>query len=207
MKRMAWTKAKTAIVVGACVLLAGELATITFFKLNSPIQGIPKNWSVLRGDSEQWSWADGKIHAHSTTLESILASEKEYHDVVLSAIACSTNREASLAIRMEDADNGYIVIYAPGGTPRWDAGHIELVKRLGGNETTLAYYHGRVFSYMGQSAKITVSAEGPLIEVRLNGARVVRVVDSTFAAGLIGLRIYGDPDYPCDATYSDLRFN
>jgi hypothetical protein len=59
---------------------------------------------------------------------------------------------------------------------------------------------------MGQSAKITVAAQGPLIEVRLNDVRVVRVMDSTFITGLIGLRIYGDPNFPCDATYSNLTF-
>lgn len=206
LKRMAWSKAKTAIAIGACVLLAAEVATIVFYKLNKPVQGIPRHWSVLRGESEQWNWANGKICGHSTTFETILASEKEYHDVTLSAIAGSTNREASLAIRMQDADNGYIIIFAPGGTPREDAGHIALVKRSGGSETTLAYYQGRVFASMGQSAKITVTAQGPLIEVRLNDVRVVRVMDSTFITGLIGLRIYGDPHFPCDATYSNLTF-
>jgi hypothetical protein len=203
---MVWTKTKMAIVVGVCVLLAAEVATITFYKLNKPVQGIPKHWSVLDGDSEQWNWANGKIHGRSASFESILASEKEYHDVTLSAIAGSTNREASLAIRMLDAKNGYLIIFAPGGTPRPDAGHIALVKRLDGSETSLGYYQGRVFSYMGQSAKITVAAQGPLIEVRLNDVRVLRVTDSTFAAGLIGIRIYGDPDSPCDATYSNLTF-
>jgi hypothetical protein len=207
LKLMAWTKTKTAIAIGACVLLAAEVATITFYRLNKPIQGIPKHWSVLRGDSEQWNWTNGKICGHSTTFETILASEKEYHNVTLSAIASSTNREASLAIRMPDADNGYIIIFAPGGTPRPDAGHIALVKRLGGSETILAYYQGRVFSSMGQSAKITVATQGPLIEVRLNGVRVVRVTDATFTVGLIGLRIYGDPNYPCDATFSNLTFH
>src|ERR1700690_121669 len=148
---MVWTKTKTAIAVGAGVLLAAEVATIAFYKLNQPVQGIPRHWSVLRGDGEQWNWANGKICAHSTALETILASEKEYHNVTLSAVAGSTNREASLAIRMQDADNGYLVIFAPGGTPRPDAGHIALVKRSGGSETILAYYQGRVFASMGQS--------------------------------------------------------
>jgi hypothetical protein len=205
-KRMVWTKTKMAIAVGGCLLLAAEAATIAYCKLNKPVPGIPKHWTVLNGDSEQWTYTDGKIHGHSTTFESILASEKEYHNVTLSAIASSTNREASLAVRMQDAKNGYIIIFAPGGTPRADAGHIALVKRLDGNETTLGHYRGRVFSYMGQSAKITAVLQGPLIEIRLNGVRILRVTDSTFAAGLIGLRIYGDPDSPCDATYSNLTF-
>jgi hypothetical protein len=192
--------------VGACLVLAAEMAAITFFKFNKPVQGIPRHWTVLDGDTDQWGWANGHIHGHSTTFESILASEKEYHDITVSAIAGSTNREASLAVRMQDAKNGYLIIFAPGGTPRTDAGHITLVRRLDGSETTLGYYQGRVFSSMGQSAKITVAVQGPLIEIRLNDVRVVRATDSTFPIGLVGLRIYGDPDAPCDATYSNLTF-
>jgi hypothetical protein len=206
LKLMAWTKAKTAIVVSVGVLLVAGTATIIIYNANKPIQGIPKDWSVLRGDSEQWNWTNGVIYGHSTTGYSILASGKEYHDVTLSAIASSTNREASLAIRMQDADNGYIIIFAPGGTPRDDAGHIALIKRISGDETTLASYQGRVFSSMGQSAKVAVTARGPLIEVRLNDVRVLRVMDSTFSTGLIGLRIFGDADYPCDATFSKVTF-
>jgi hypothetical protein len=81
-----------------------------------------------------------------------------------------------------------------------------LIKKESGSETTLATYQGGMFLAMGQSAKITVAAQGPLIEVRLNGARVLRVIDSTFITGLIGLRIFGDPEYPCDATFSKVTF-
>jgi hypothetical protein len=203
---MAWTKAKTAIVIGACVLAAGT-TTVTLYSLERPIRGIPANWSVIAGNSEQWKWANGKINAHSTTFETILASSKKYGDVTLSAIASTTNREASLALRLQDANNGYIVIFAPPGTPRDDAGHISLVKKTDGNEAVLATYQGRAFSIMGPSAKITVTARGSVMEIRLNNIRVLRIMDTTYATGLIGLRIYGDPEYPCDATFASVTFH
>jgi Sigma-70, region 4 len=203
LKIMAWTKAKTAILAAAGVLLAGT-ATVAIYSYNAsrPIVGIPKDWSVLSGDADQWIWANGKINAHSTNGESLLASGKEYVDVTVSATVGTTNREASLAIRLQDANNGYIVIFAPDGTPRDDAGHLALVKRTEGQETTLATYRGHVFSSMGQTAKVTVADRGPVIEVWLNDARIMRVMDTTFVKGLVGLRIYGDGDYPCDATFS-----
>jgi hypothetical protein len=203
---MVWTKAKTAavILIGMGVLLAAGTTTFVIYNANKPIQGIPTDWSVISGNREQWHWADGKINAHSTTFESILASSKAYGDVTLSAIASTTNREASLAIRLQDANNGYLIIFAPPGTHRGDAGHISLIKKTNEKKVTLATCLGRVFSTMGPSAKITVTARGPLIEVRLNNVRVLQVMDSTFATGLIGLRIYGDPNYPCDATFSNL---
>jgi hypothetical protein len=196
---MAWSNAKTAVVIGAGVLVAGM--TITLCNLSWPIRSIPTDWSVISGDREQWKWVNGAICGHSTSGESILASGREYHNVTLSAIAGTTNREASLAIRMQDVKNGYLIIFVP---EPW--GHIDLKKRLGGDETVLASYHGGILSSAGRSAKITVTASGPLIEVRLNGTRVLRVIDSTFITGLVGFRIYGSPDWPCDATFSKVTF-
>jgi RNA polymerase sigma factor (sigma-70 family) len=205
LKIMAWTKAKTAVIAGASVLLvAATTTTIMISSRAKPLAGIPKDWTVLRGDSEQWNWANGKINGHSISGDSVLASGKEYRDVTVSVIAGSSNREASVALRLQDADNGYFLIYAPGGTPRDDAGHMALVRRIGGEETALANYMGHVFSSMGQTAKITVTAHGPVLEAQLNGTRVLRVMDTTFASGLVGLRIYGDADYPCDSTFSNL---
>jgi hypothetical protein len=187
------------MVVGVCVLVAGT--TIILCNLAWPIQGIPKDWSVLSGNSEQWNWTNGAIYGHSTSGDSILASGKEYHNVTLSAIAGTTNREASLAIRMQDVKNGYLIVFVP---DPW--GRIALVKKVSGDETVLASYHGGILSSTGKSAKITVAARGPLIEVRLNGTRVLRVIDSTFITGLIGFRIHGSPDWPCDATFSKVTF-
>jgi hypothetical protein len=206
LKLMAWAKIKMAVAIGAGVLAAGTTA-VTLCTLERPHQGFPAGWSVITGDSQGWSWANGKIIAHSTTFDSILASSKAYGDVTLSAIASSTNREASLAIRLQDADNGYLVIFAPTGTPRDDAGRIRLVKKTDGYEDTLASYQRQVFPPMGQPAKIAVTARGSVMEVGLNDVRVLRVMDTTFATGFIGLRIIGDPEYPCDATFSNVTFH
>jgi len=205
---MNWTNTKTAIVVGACVLVAG-ITTVIICNQAKPIQGIPKDWSVLSGNNEQWNYTNGVINGHSVTGDSVLASGKEYHNVTLSAIVGTTNREASLAIRMQDANNGYLIVFVPNGTLfPWDngIGKVRLLKRTSGNDVVLASYQGRIFSSIGQSAKITVATRGPLIEVRLNDVRILRVVDSTFITGLIGFRVYGWPDYPCDAMFSKVTF-
>ena len=64
-----------------------------------------------------------------------------------------------------------------------------------------------MLSSLGQSAKIAVTARGPLIEIRLKDVRVLRVKDTSYAAGLIGLRIFGDPEYPCDASFASVTFH
>ena len=197
---MEWTKAKKTSVIGACVLAAGT--AITLYSLSWPIRSIPNDWSVISGDREQWKWANGKINATSTMGDSILASGKDYGDFTLSAILRANRREASLAIRMQDANNGYLIVLNP-----WNnAGRISLIKKTNGNEFTLAAYKGRVFSTRGPSAKITVTARGPLLEVLLNNVKILKATDTTFATGLIGLRIYGSPDYPCDASFASVTF-
>jgi RNA polymerase sigma factor (sigma-70 family) len=206
LKLMAWAKAKTAVVIGVCALTAGTTA-VTVWKLENPI---PAGWSVIRGNSKEWFGTGGQINAHSIMGDSILASSRRYGDFTLLVIANTTNREASLAFHMQDADNGYILVYSPDGTPcPWDngIGHVRLDKRTGGMDTTVAYYHGPQFPAVGQPAKIEVTTRGSLIEVYLNDVNVLEAEDATFADGLIGLRIFGDQDYPCDATFSDVTFH
>jgi len=195
-----------AVLIGATVVVVGMTAFL-LSNLAWPLRSIPTDWTVIDGDREQWQWAKGKINAHSITGETILASAKEYRDITLSAIASTTNREASLAFRLQDANNGYLVIFAPAGTPREDAGCVLLIKKTEGNEVALASYRGRMLSSVGQSAKIAVTVRGPLIEVRLKDVRILRVKDTTYAAGLIGLRIFGDSDYPCDASFARVTFH
>jgi len=119
LKIMAWTKAKMAVITGACVLVAAGTTTITVLKANQPvhIQGIPKDWSILSGNTDQWSWANNTIYGHTTNGDSILASTRQYGDVTVSAMVSTTNREASLVLRMQDADNGYLAAFVPDGTP------------------------------------------------------------------------------------------
>lgn len=207
LKIMAWTKAKTAIVTGTCVLLAAGTTTLTLYHPSQPvlIQGIPKDWSIVSGKRDQWNWTNHAIYGHSITGDTILASTKKYGDVTLSAVVGSTNRGSELVLRLSDADNGYHVIYTPDGTP-WAADNgsiIKLVKKITGHEMDLG-----VFKRQGlpQSAKITVTATGSRFEVRFNDVPIIRTNDTTFASGFIGVRVYGDPIKPCDGTFSNLTF-
>ena len=206
LKIMAWTKVKTAIVGGVCVLLAAGTTTITIYNLGKPMRTIQSEWSAISGDNGQWSWAGGKIEAHTIDGDSILASSKKYGDVTFSALVSTPNKEASLAFRMQDAANGYILNFVPVGSPGEPNGFVRLRKRVDNNETTVATYQGPRLAATGQSAKIKVVARGSSIQVFLNGANVLRMHDTTFTNGCIGLRVYGWGDSPCDATFSGVTF-
>jgi RNA polymerase sigma factor (sigma-70 family) len=203
LKLMAWTKAKTAIVISAGVLLAAGTTTVAIYNIGRPIVGIPKNWSVLSGNADQWNWADGKINAHSTTGDTILASNRKYRDVTLSVVAGTTNRDADIAFRMQDADNGYFLLYVPDNTS-WAAEngcYIAVIKRVAGEETEIGTFKR---PNLAESAKITLKVRGSNIEVSLNNTPVINIYDTTFGSGFVGLRAYGDPIKPCDATFAKL---
>jgi len=203
---MAWTKAKTTTVAGVCLLLAVGTTAILIYTSGKSMRSIRAEWSAISGDNGQWVFADGQIEAHTITGDSILASSEKYGDVTFSANARTTNREASLAFRMQDGANGYILNFTPVGSPGEPNGFVRLRKRIGNDETTLAVYQGPRLVATGKSAKIKVVAKGSSIQVFLNGANVLRVHDTTFAAGYIGLRVYGWGDSPCDTTFSKVTF-
>jgi len=207
LKIMAWTKAKTAIVASACVLLAAGTTSITIYHAQKPMRDIQSAWSAISGDNGQWTFADGRIEGHSVTGDSIFASSKKYGDVTFSCVTGTSNREATLAIRMQDATNGYTIVFAPGHTPgNGDAGFVRLNKVIAGNEIRLGTYQGPRMEATGKRAKIKVLAKGPLIEVYLNGANILRAHDATYTSGYLGFRIYGWEDAPCDATFSSVSF-
>jgi hypothetical protein len=198
----------TAIIVSAGLLLLAGIVVLLFYTTDETIHfhGIPRDWSCLSGDVRQWSWTDNAIYGHSTNGDSILASAKEYGDVMLSAMVSTTNREASLAFRMQGPNDGYLVIFGPDGTATasWNGGHIWLIKREAGQEQQLAMFDRGGLSAPGQPEKLAVIAKGPRLEVRLNDVTIMKTNDSTFDSGYIGLRIYGDSKYSCDGVFSNL---
>lgn len=206
LKIMAWTKMKTAAVVSTCVLLTAGTATLTIYKMGEPMRKVQSEWSVISGNEGQWSWSAGKIEAHTIDGDSILASSKKYSDFTFSANVSTPNREASLAFRMLDASNGFILNFTPVNSPGEPNGFVRIRKRVGNDETTIAMYQGPRLAATGRSAKMKVVAKGSSIQVFLNGANVLRLHDTTFTNGYLGLRVYGWGDSPCDATFSDLSF-
>jgi hypothetical protein len=195
--------------VGLCALLVMAGAAVAVYVMGDSTRTIWKEWSVLDGNGGQCSLVNGKIHAHSVDGQSILASEEVYGDVTYSATVSTTNREASLMVRMKDAGNGYIILFAPVHTPcPWNrSGFIAVIKKVDGNEIKIANYNKRNMYSIGQTARLKVIARGPLIEVFVNGAKILHVSDTTFRSGHIGLRMYGDSNYPCNSTYSRISFH
>jgi len=181
--------------------------TITFTRTPTPLSlqiGCPiGNWTILGPGT--WNCNRDVVQAHSVRGDSLFVSTDILTDLTLVAIVSTQNREASLAIRMQDAANGYIVIFLPDGIA-WNngIGGIWLAKRVNYSETILGYYHDSKYPKLGEQAQLSVSVKGSKIIVIFNGAKVIQANDSTFTSGYVGLRINGDSGLPCDATFQDI---
>jgi hypothetical protein len=194
------------LAVSALTFIVYTLSHLT--KVSPPVHltDIPPDWSSVTGGRDQWSWTNDTLCAHTTTGDAILASTRQYGDVTLSAMASTTNREASLALRFQDADNGYLAVFVPDYTPGAGPGgsRILLVRRQSGQEKELAIFKRHGIAGPGQFEKITFAAKGSKLEVRLNDVPVIKTNDTAFASGYLGLRAYGDPNIPCDAVFANV---
>ena len=193
----------------SAAVLAALIITSIHYGLWNSTRTIWKSWPSLSGNKNQWSYAHGKINGHSTTGESVLASPAKYSDVTFSATVQITSGQAALAIRMQDRNNGYYVVFAAGRARNLaNGGSIVLEKVTPGNGNILATTRGNLtsMSSIGQTAKIKVIARGSLMEVWVDGKKLLQARDSTYTAGRIGIAISGNPNLPGDATFSKVSF-
>jgi DNA-directed RNA polymerase subunit RPC12/RpoP len=194
--------------VSAAALAAVIITTIYLGFWNST-RTIWNGWTPLSGDKKQWSFSHGKINGHSTTAEIMLASPGKYSDVTFSATVENISGQAAIAIRMQDRNNGYLVVFAAGRARNpGNGGSIVLEKMTSGNGAILATTRGNLTSAssIGQTAKIRVIARGTLMEVLVDGKKVLQARDSTFTAGRMGIAISRNANLPGDATFSKVSF-
>jgi hypothetical protein len=209
LKLMAWSKIKTAVGIGGCVLVAGTTTLTVNCLLDRSIREMPPDWSAFAGDINDWHWVGGKINAYKDFGDGLLLSGRDYGDFTMSVVASVNNREASLAFRMQDKDNGYILVFCPAGT-HWTQGNaaqLRLIKRTSEGEFELATFKGEKFAAVARKSKIELTATGPWFTVRLNGVKVLRDRDDTYATGRLGFRVCGDSTDPSDAPFSKLIIN
>lgn len=129
-----------------------------------------------------------------------------YGDTDFGVDVSTTDREASIAFRAQDAANLYEVIFEPDGLPWRGGGNggIWLDRRENYVGNTIGYAHPAAFPKAGEVARLRVVAIGPHITVYLNGAVVLSLDDDRYGSGKVGLRIFGDSSLPCDAVFANV---
>jgi hypothetical protein len=210
LKRFKMPAKRTLLIAGAsAAVLAVVITTTIYFGFWNSTRTIWNSWTPFSGDKKQWSFAHGKITGHSATGEIMLASPGKYRDVTFSATVQIASGQTALAIRMQDRNNGYLVVFAAGRARNpGNGGSIALEKMTSGNGAILATTRGNLtsMSSIGQTAKIKVIARGTLMEVLVDGKKVLQARDSTFTAGRMGIAISRNANLPGDATFSKVSF-
>jgi serine/threonine-protein kinase len=155
-----------------------------------PTETIP--WVAYGG-----SWTgpfDGLVQGESIDGDGLYLYQKTYTDFVFTAEVLTPDREASLAFRMQDRNNGYLLILVPTGI-EFDANPgLYLAKRIEGDHFFFAYSDANLPA-VGEWAELSVEVTGRTIRAYLNGALAFEYTDTAappFDSGMLGFRIFGD---------------
>jgi serine/threonine protein kinase len=149
---------------------------------------------------------DGVVHGETAAFEGLYLYRQTYTDFTFTTEAQAVDREASVAFRMQDANNGYVVIMIPTGAIGGNPG-IYLAKRVQGVYSFLASTQQHLPA-VGQWASISIQVLGMRMQVSVNGTVVLDVADTAvphFTQGRIGFRIYGDTAAPCHANFRNMQ--
>jgi hypothetical protein len=151
----------------------------------------------------EWDFDDlSDIRGSISNGDGLLLLDSSVTDFAFSADVFAENREASLALRMQDARNGYLVIFVPRNSRGGNPG-LYLVRRADGRETTLTWSNVNLPS-VNEWVSLSVVVSGNTFSVFMNGQPMITYTDSDESRirfGAVGFRIYGQRQSPCSARF------
>lgn len=156
------------------------------------------SWEIVSGD---WKAENGMIKGSSGGGEGLLLlKDKLFANFTLECRIKVENREGSLAFRVKDKDNLYLLVFNPKISDE-SQGSVLLIRRLNGKET---YFAGsEQYVWRNEWVKLKISAVKEKLEVYVNGKMTVSVDDKNLKEGRAGLRVFGDFFNGCDAYFDD----
>jgi serine/threonine protein kinase len=149
---------------------------------------------------------DGVVSGETDASDGLYLYQHTYTDFTFAAEVQAVDREASLAFRMQDDQNGYLMIIVPTGARGGNPG-VYLAKRLQGGHSFLASSQQHAPA-VGQWIGVSVRVEGTRIQVSINGALVFDISDTSttpLISGKVGFRVYADALGPCHANFRNIQ--
>lgn len=152
--------------------------------------GAPSTWAIFNRGIRQTSNI-GEFPADNPTLPKpgtmAMAGDPAWRDYVLEATLRSVDDDAiGLVFRYTDASNYYRF------SMDRERGYRRLVKNVGGTFTKL-WEDSRLYT-TGQSYRVTIMADGPVLRGYLDDVPMFAVTDSSLLSGRIGLYTWFDED-------------
>ena len=156
------------------------------------------NWEVLSGN---WKVVDGGINGNSGGGDGLILFKGPFlKNFTLECKISVENREGSLAFRVSDKNNMYLLVLSP-KTDEESQGSILLIRRVKGKET---YFAGaEQYFKIKEFVKIKIVCDGNKIDAYVNDKFAVSVEDANLPSGLAGLRVYGDFFNGAAASFKD----
>jgi serine/threonine-protein kinase len=161
-------------------------------------------WIAIGGT---WTGPDGGVvRGETDASDGLYLYQQTYTDFTFAAEVQAVDREASLAFRMQDDQNGYLVIIVPTGARGGNPG-VYLAKRFQGGHSFLAssqQHAPAAAEWIG----VSVRAVDTRIQVSMNGTLVFDISDTSTPAltsGKVGFRIYADALGPCHANFRNIQ--
>ena len=173
-------------------ILLGE--TLDILNLNK--------WEKISGD---WVVLNDTLKGSTSSGDGLIfLKDKVFKDFILECKISVESREGSIAFRILDKNNMYILVFNP--KVNKDAqGSLLLIRRIKGKET---YFAGlEQYVPLRTWIKIKLVVEGKKINVYSNDNFVLSVEDENFSEGKVGMRVFGDILSPCTAYYKDFSID
>jgi hypothetical protein len=165
---------------------------------------IEEGWTAYGGE---WDWQEtGVVEGTSEEGDALWLYDESYGDFTYTVEVQAFDREAGMAFRMQDEDNGFIYTLVPQGATEGTPG-LYLNKRVDGTDNMLASTESEDLPWTEDWATLSVEVTGDSLRLYLNGDLEIEYDDSehpSFLYGRLGLRIYGDSDEPCSATFRSI---
>lgn len=183
-----------------------KILAVLVLLLVSASDEVVKNFNSLNADkweviSGEWKEQDNVLKGSSGSGDGfIFIKDKTYKNFTLECNIKVENREGSIAFRVVDKNNMYILVFNP-KVSKDAQGSVLLIRRIKGKET---YFAGaELYVKSNCWIKLKLIVEGKTIRVYANDKFILSVDDENLSEGKVGLRVFGDFLSGCDAYFYD----
>lgn len=139
-----------------------------FSRANGPLDGDDPAWSVLGGE---WSIVGEQLQSDGSGQASLAVTNTEWSDISVGLVVGTSTQGSGLLFRVIDFNNHWALVASP------DFATWNLVLTVDG-EVTQSVPTG--LSGTDPGTRLAVLAQGPEIQVFVNGVPVAGIVDPTF---------------------------
>lgn len=145
------------------------------------------SYTAYQDGASTWTITGGKLEGGSANQSILTRNGVSFADGEVSCVTTSAN-DAGLALRLQDANNYYLLVFKDESSSAGGAGTVVIYKRVSGTFTQIGTSAGIAFT-RGTSHTVAFRASGTTLQADFDGVNKLSVTDSAISsAGLCGPR-------------------